>query len=90
MNKVFKKMTLVLVLIFSIVLTSCNKQLIDWNYNYKKVHLYETGTCYEIESWKDYDGEQLQVHIKDSGKILMSSVSGFLVADKCPICDHAN
>ena len=58
-----KKLLLGLLLVFSLSLTSCNKQLIDWNYSYKKVHLYETGTCYEIESWKDYDSEQLQVHI---------------------------
>ena len=82
-----KKLLLGLLLVFSLTLTGCNKQLIDWNYSYKKVHLYETDTCYEIESWKDYDGEQLQVHIKGKGKILMSSVSGFLVDDKCPICD---
>ena len=82
-----KKLLLGLLLVFSLSLTSCNKQLIDWNYSYKKVHLYETGTCYEIESWKDYDGEQLQVHIKGKGKILISSMSCLLVDDKCPICD---
>ena len=82
-----KKLLLGLLLVFSLSLTICNKHLIDWNYSYKKVHLYETGTCYEIESWKDYDGEQLQVHIKGKGKILTSSMSCFLVDDKCPICD---
>lgn len=82
-----KKLLLGLLLVFTLTLTGCNKQLIDWNYSYKKVHLYETNTCYEIESWKDYDGEQLQVHIKDKGKILISSMSCFLVDDKCPICD---
>lgn len=82
-----KKLLLGLLLVFSLTLTGCNKQLIDWNYSYKKVHLYETNMCYEIESWKDYDGEQLQVHIKDKGKILISSMNCFLVDDKCPICD---
>ena len=82
-----KKLLLGFLLVFTLALTSCNKQLIDLNYRYTKVHLYETNTCYEIESWKDYDGEQLQVHIKGKGNILISSTSCFLVEDKCPICD---
>ena len=70
------------------LLTGCNMQAIDLNYSFKKVHLYETGTCYEISSWRDYEnGEQLQVHIKDKGKILISSTDCFLVEDECPICD---
>lgn len=70
------------------LLCSCNYQMVDVNYNYKKVHLYETDKCYEINSWKDYeDGEQIQVDIKDSGVILLSSYNCFLVQDKCPICD---
>jgi hypothetical protein len=83
-----KKLLLGLLLVFTLTLTGCNKQLIDLNYSYKKVHIYETNTCYDISSWTDYeDGEQLQVHIKDKGKILISSTSCFLVEDKCPICD---
>ena len=83
-----KKLLLGLLLVFTLALTGCNKQLIDWNYSYKKVHIYETNTCYDISSWTDYeDGEQLQVHIKGKGKILISSMSCFLVDDKCPICD---
>lgn len=77
-----------LLLVSSLALTGCNKQLVDLNYRYNKVHIYETNTCYDISSWTDYeDGEQLQVHIKGKGKILISSTSCFLVEDKCPICD---
>jgi hypothetical protein len=77
-----------LLLVSSLALTGCNKQLVDLNYRYTKVHIYETNTCYDISSWTDYeDGEQLQVHIKGKGKILISSTSCFLVEDKCPICD---
>lgn len=83
-----KKLLLGLLLVSSLTLTGCNKQLVDLNYRYSKVHIYETDTCYEISSWTDYeDGEQLQVHIKGKGKILISSTSCFLVEDKCPICD---
>lgn len=83
-----KKLLLGLLLVSSLALTGCNKQFVDLNYKYKKVHIYETNTCYDISSWTDYeDGEQLQVHIKGKGKILVSSTDCFLVEDKCPICD---
>lgn len=70
-----------------ISLTGCNKQIIDLDYKFNKAHIYETNKCYEIDSWKDYDGEQLQIDIKGYGKIVISNVDCFLVKDKCPICD---
>lgn len=83
-----KKLLLGLLLVSSLALTGCNKQLVDLNYRYNKIHLYETDTCYAISSWTDYEnGEQLQVHITGKGKILISSTDCFLVEDKCPICD---
>jgi hypothetical protein len=83
-----KKLLLGLLLVFTLTLTGCNKQIFDFDNSFKKVHLYETDCCYEINSWRDYeDGEQLQLDIKGKGKILISSMSCFLVDDKCPICD---
>ena len=84
-----KKLLLGLLLVLTLIgLTGCNKQIFDFNNSFKKVHLYETNCCYEINSWRDYEnGEQLQVHITGKGKILISSTSCFLVEDKCPICD---
>lgn len=49
-----------------------NYNLIDTTYEFHKVHIYETDKCYEIKSWTDYDGEQLQVDMKDYGVILIS------------------
>jgi hypothetical protein len=83
-----KLLTSVLLVLTLIGLTGCNKQIFDFNNSFKKVHLYETDCCYEINSWRDYeDGEQLQLDIKGKGRILVSSVNCFLVEDKCPICD---
>ena len=70
-----------------LLLTGCNYQAVDFNYYYTKVHLYQTNKCYNIESWRDYEGEQLQVNIEGKGKILISANSCFLVVDKCPICN---
>lgn len=83
------KTKLCLLLGGALSLTACNKQLVDLNYRFNKVHIFETNKCYKLKSWKDYDdGEQLQLHIEGKGKILISSVSCFLVEDDCPICDE--
>lgn len=49
----------------SFALTGCNKQLIDLNLKFKRVHIFDTGECYEISSWTDYeDSDQIQVKLK--------------------------
>ena len=88
------RLTLLLVLVGVIMLmlltTSCNKQVVDFTQKFSKVHIYETDTCYEVESWKDYDGEQLQIKIEGYGTVLTSSVNCMLVRDRCPICEGGN
>ena len=83
-----KKILIGLVALLGITLSGCNMELLDTTYNFSKVHIYETGCCYDITSWTDYEnGEQLQVNLEGYGKILISSYSCFLVVDECPICD---
>lgn len=57
----------VLVVITIIFSTACNKQIIDttWSFDYAYIKL-PNGEVVEgpVDSWKDYDGEQLQVKIK--------------------------
>ena len=79
---------LILALLATLSLTACNKQLIDLNYNYKKVHHFDTHRCYEISSWRDYeDGDQIQVDIKGYGRVLFYANQIALIEDKCPFCE---
>ena len=65
-----------------------NKQTFDFNYKFDKVHVYDTGKCYKIKSWTDFEeGDQIQVDIEGKGVCLFHSSSIILVADKCPICE---
>ena len=68
-------------------LSGCNKTVFDTNYAFDKVHLYETGKCYKIKEWKDYEGEQLQVKLEDDTVVLTSAQKAMLVKGNCPICD---
>lgn len=82
------KLCLMLGIMLIVSSCACNKDMLDLEYNFKKIHIYEVNKCYEIISWRDYDdGEQFQINVKGYGKILISSVSCFLVKDKCPICE---
>ena len=88
MKKRISLILFVFLFVFVCVSNGCNYDLIDTNYSYKYVHLYSENKCFEIESWTDYEGEQLQVDIKDHGVILVSSINCILVAEKCPICEN--
>lgn len=65
-----KKILLILAIL---CLTGCNYQVLDTTWNYDKVYCYygNKEVVYEIKSWTDYDGEQIQVKTKD-GSYLVS------------------
>lgn len=88
--KIFCIIGVLLLCFFSIIgLTSCNMQLVDLNYNFDKVHVFETNMCYKIESWKDYENsDQIQVEIKDYGTCVFHSNQIVLISDKCPFCSE--
>lgn len=83
-----KLLSLILMFITVLLLSGCNKQIVDFKYQFKKVHIMQENKCYEIESWRDYeDGDQIQVKIKGYGYCLFHSNQIILVDNKCPICD---
>lgn len=67
-----------------IIISSCgNKQLFDTNYTFNVAYVRglkddDVVTKIEIESWKDYDGEQLQIKTKDGTVYVVSSYNCIL------------
>lgn len=61
-----KKKLCIIGAILALTLTGCNKQVIDFDYtyNYAVIQL-PNGEIVEgkVQSWTDYEGEQLQVKI---------------------------
>ena len=58
-------------------LTACNKQVTDLTYSYSWTQIkMPDGSIVEgkLDSWKDYDGEQIQVTI-DGTTYLVSSIN---------------
>lgn len=62
-------------------LTGCNRQMIDLDYtfNYAIINLGGEYKEIEIRSWKDYDGEQLQIKDKDGNVYLTNSYNCTLI-----------
>ncbi len=64
MNKQF--VVCLVVIIIAVICAGCNRQIVDLTYNYNRAVIYSpTGILVEgkVDSWKDYDGEQIQVKI---------------------------
>ena len=61
----------------ALMLTACNKQVIDFTHSYEYVIIkLPDNTIVEgkVQSWKDYEGEQLQIVI-DGNTYLANSVN---------------
>ena len=62
-----KKILCALVLVMCVVLSACNKQILDLTYEFDYAYiLLQDGTVIhgEVSSWKDFeDGDQLQIVI---------------------------
>lgn len=73
---------IIIVFIF-LFLTGCNKQIVDFDYTFDKAICVIGNETKEIElaSWKDYDGEQLQLIDTDGNKYLVSSFNCTLIKE---------
>lgn len=68
-----------------VTLTGCNRQIIDLTHKYDRALIeLANGEAIEveIESWYDYDGEQIQIKAKDGTVYLTNSFRCDLIKDK--------
>lgn len=65
----------------TMVLSGCNKALFDGNYTFDKAIIQRGGEeqVVEVKSWRDYEGEQIQLELTDGSIILVSSYNCILV-----------
>lgn len=73
--------SLIVVLCAALALGGCNRTLFDTNYTFNKaiITIGDQTYCYDIKSWKDYEGEQLQITLEDGSTILVSSYNTILI-----------
>lgn len=83
-KKIAVLLALVLLITGSLVLTACNKQMVDLTYSYERAVLsLPNGEVIEgkVSSWTDFeDGDQIQVRI-DGKTYLVHSSNIVLISD---------
>ena len=83
-KKIAVIMALVLVIALTMILTACNKQMVDLTYSYERAILsLPNGEVIEgkVSSWTDFeDGDQIQVKI-DGKTYLVHSSNIVLISD---------
>ena len=60
----------------------CNKQIVDTTYTFNKaiIRLQDNSIVSgEIDSWKDYDGDQLQIKMKNGTTYLVHANNATLI-----------
>ena len=62
-------------------LTGCNRQMVDLDYtfNYAIINLGGEYKEIEIKSWRDYNGEQIQIKDKEGNTYLTNSFNCTLI-----------
>ena len=76
-----KKFLLIIILFLLIgLLTGCNYQMIDLEYEYDKIICNYNGDKFELEidKWCDYEGEQIQV-VSNRKTYLLSANNCYMV-----------
>lgn len=76
-STIYSIATVILVLVFVVMLTGCNRQIVDINYKFDEAIIsLPNGDIIEgeVQSWRDYeDGDQIQVKIDGTTYLVHSS-----------------
>lgn len=86
-----KKLKLFLLFAISaMTLCSCNKTILDLNYQFTHAHLISQNQCMEIKEWDDYsDSCMVQIKTKEGLMLLAHSSELVLISSQkdCPYCN---
>lgn len=82
-----KWILVVAMLLATITFVSCgNYDVIDTKYSFDKAHIRINDVWIDVEiaTWRDYDGEQLQIKLKNGSVLLISSFNCILYSGELP------
>lgn len=87
MKKKIIILILVVMLVCLAIFSGCNMQIIDLNYKFTNayVKIGEEWVDLEIVSWKDYEGEQMQLKLADGTVFIVHSANCILYNGELPI-----
>lgn len=67
--------TIVMLLLAVMCFTACNKTVIDVNYKFTKAYICvgDEWIDVDVDKWNDYEGEQIQLKLKDGTVLIVHS-----------------
>lgn len=83
---IIKFLVLTIILVFLVGLCACNYQYIDLNLKFTNayVKIGEQWIDLEIKTWRDYEGEQIQLTLKDDTVLIVHSANCVLYNGELP------
>lgn len=63
----------------TIMLTGCNKQMLDLDYAFKEAYIVDTGETINIKSWRDFDNSDMIQFTDTDGKVYMTHSSNVIL-----------
>ena len=79
-----KVIFVILAIVMAVVLSGCNKQIVDLNYKFDKVYIrLPNGQCVEgrLDSWLDFE-EVDQIQVKVNGKTYLTHISNVVMVNE--------
>ena len=61
------------------LLSGCNKQILDLDYNYKEVYIIDTQETIKIKSWNDYENSDMIQFTDTNGKVYLTHSSNVIL-----------
>ena len=78
-----KKLAIAFIMLFSLYLVGCNKQIIDLNYKFNRAIISIGNETFEVEvdKWNDYEDTSIQIIAKDGTVYLTDLKNVILIND---------
>lgn len=87
MKKLFFIFSFISMFVLScLIFSGCNYQMLglDYHYSYAYIKIGDEWVNLEIAKWTEYEGEQLQITLKDGTVMLVSSINCILYSGSLP------
>lgn len=83
---ILSSLVAVLIAVSTIFLAGCNKQIFDFNnkFTHAYIKINEEWMDVEIKAWNDYEGDQIQIILKDGTTMVIHSVNCILYNGTLP------
>ena len=79
-------MIIIVITTLVIIAAACNKQIVDFKLKFEHAYIKvgESWITVDVDKWNDYEGEQIQLILKDGTVLLVNSMNCILYQGTLP------